>query len=107
MAEECVSDIDKVLSHLETIKNNFEHNISEYEKIQSDHDLIKKTRGMYNQSSIKTKKATEDSLKLILRVLKSMDSIKDVATTTELIDSVASSTKIYIEYVQNLSLIHI
>ena len=99
---ECVSDIDKVLSHLETVRNNFGHNISEYEKIQGDTELMKKTRGLYNQSSVKTKKSVESSLKIILRVLKSMDSVKDVSTTSEIIDSVISSTKIYIEYVQNV-----
>jgi len=102
VAEECVSDIDKILSYLETVKNNFEHNVSEYEKIQGDSDLIRKTKGMYNQSSIETKKSVEGSLRAVLRVLKSMDGIKDVSTTTEIIDSVASSTKIYIEYVQNV-----
>tara|TARA_B100000131_G_scaffold323113_1_gene379915 strand:+ start:1170 stop:3482 length:2313 start_codon:yes stop_codon:yes gene_type:complete len=102
VGESCISNIDKIISYLDLIKNNFEHNVSEYEKIQSDPDLVRRSKGLYNQSSNKSKESVEKSLKTILVVLKSMDSIKDISTTTELIDSVAASTKIYIEYVQNV-----
>jgi DNA-binding transcriptional ArsR family regulator len=102
IAEACISDIDDALSELDVVKNNFEHNISEYEKIQDDADLVRKTKGMYNQSSLKSKTSVEKTLSKILSILKSMDGIKDVSTTSELIDGVVSTTKVYIDYVQNV-----
>jgi len=102
IADACISDIDSALSELDIIKNNFEHNISEYEKIQDDADLVRKTKGMYNQSSLRSKASVEKTLSKILSILKSMDGIKDVSTTSELIDGVVSSTKVYIDYVQNV-----
>ena len=66
VGESCISNIDKIISYLDLIKNNFEHNVSEYEKIQSDPDLVRRSKGLYNQSSNKSKESVEKSLKTIL-----------------------------------------
>ena len=63
---------------------------------------MRRSKGLFNQSSRGTKDLVESSLSKILKVLKDVDSIKDVSTTSELIDGVVYSTKIYIDYIQNV-----
>jgi predicted nuclease with TOPRIM domain len=101
-AEDCADKFEKAIEHLKTLTNNLEHNQKEYEKIQDNEDLIRKTKGKYGQSAKKNKKIIERALTNILNGIRDMNKIKDVSTTMDLIDSVATSSKECADYIQKV-----
>jgi uncharacterized membrane protein (UPF0127 family) len=72
---------------------NMEVNVSEYEKIKDKPDQIEKSKGQYNQSVKAQTKIVKDYLVKTREAIRIFNDIKDISTTFEIIDSLASSAK--------------
>jgi|7_EtaG_2_1085326.scaffolds.fasta_scaffold02486_7 uncharacterized membrane protein (UPF0127 family)/methyl-accepting chemotaxis protein len=82
--------------------DNLQKNLSQYEKIQGNQEAITGSKGQYNQSVKRNSKMTKRMLLNIKEGLKTMNEIKDVSTTGELIDSIANSAKSASESVKEI-----
>jgi len=77
----------------ETLVENLKKNLSEYQKIQGNTDVIANSKGQYSQSSKRNSRITKRMLINIKNGIQIMNDIKDVSTTSEIISSIALSAK--------------
>lgn len=77
-------------------------NHSEYEKIQGGEGSIKNSKGQYNESVKRISRKVKKMLLSIKDGIKIMNEIKDISTTSEIIDSLALSSKGFSESVKDV-----
>jgi uncharacterized membrane protein (UPF0127 family) len=78
---------------LEKSIENMQANLSEYEKIKDNPEAIENSKGQYNQSVKAQTKIVKDYLVKTREAIRIFNDIKDISTTFEIIDSLASSAK--------------
>ena len=88
-------DLDKLYSALEK-------NLEEYSRISDDQPAISSSKGQYNESCKRNKKLIEDTLKKTLSGIKIMNKIKDISTTMDIVDSMATICKMSAESIQKV-----
>jgi len=76
-----------------TLIENLNKNIEEYEKIKGEAEAVAGSKGEYHQSCKRNSRITKRLLINIKNGIKILNSIKDVSTTAEIIDSAALSAK--------------
>lgn len=72
---------------------NMNKNLAEYGKIKTDSAAIARSKGQYNQSVRSNTRLVRGYLIKIRDAIKIFNEIKDISTTTEVIDGLASSAK--------------
>ncbi len=72
---------------------NFNKNLSQYEKVKDQQDVIASSKGAYNESCKKTSRITKRMLIAIKNSIKILNEIKDVSSTGEIITAIADSSK--------------
>tara|TARA_B100000131_G_scaffold322185_2_gene375301 strand:+ start:8195 stop:10444 length:2250 start_codon:yes stop_codon:yes gene_type:complete len=82
--------------------DNFKKNLNEYDKIQSEAEKIASSKGQYRQSIKRNSRIIKRILLNIKEGIKVLNEIKDVSTTSEVIDAVATSAKVASESVKNI-----
>ena len=75
----------------QSLRESFQKNLSEYEKIQANPEAIKASKGEYRLSSKRLVKKVRSMLINIRDAIRILNSIKDVSTTSEVIDALISS----------------
>lgn len=78
------------------------HNKTVYEKISSDFDKISSSKGQYSQSVKRQTKVVEKYLIKIRDAVRGFNEIKDIATTIEIIDSLADSSKTASDIIEDI-----
>jgi len=73
--------------------DNLNKNVEEYEKIKGEADAVAGSKGEYSQSCKRNSRLTKRLLINIKNGIKILNSIKDVSTTAEIIDSTALAAK--------------
>lgn len=99
----------KVIKHLseanegidKSIKN-LKQNLSEYNKISSDPEAIKKTKGQYRESIERNKEVLKNILLSIKESHSILKEIKDLSSINKIIESIAQSSKTSAEAVQEI-----
>jgi len=72
---------------------NFNRNLTEYQKMQGNNEVIANSKGRYSQSSKRNSRLTKRMLINIKNGIKILNEIKDISTTSEIISAIASSAK--------------
>jgi uncharacterized membrane protein (UPF0127 family) len=72
---------------------NFNKNLSEYQKVQGNNEAIVNSKGKYSQSSKRNSRITKRMLINIKNGIKILNEIKDISTTSEIISAIAASAK--------------
>ena len=81
---------------------NMQKNLKEYEKIKDKPEIIKNTKGQYNQSVKSNTKVIRELLIKIRDSIKILHEIKDISTTIEIIDVLTISAKITSEAIETI-----
>ena len=92
-AKSAESFFDRSDKLCEKIFNNIRQNIDEYEKIKENADSVSKTKGQYNESVKRNGRLVKRLLVNIRDGIKIMNEVKDISTTSEIIDALALSAK--------------
>ena len=77
-------------------------NLNQYEKVQSELEAIEASKGQYRQSIKRNSRIIKRTLLNIKEGIKLLNEIKDVSTTSEVIDAIATSAKIASESVRDV-----
>jgi len=89
------ADAEKMLESAQKtcqkLRESFQKNLSEYEKIQAKPDAVKASKGEYRLSSKRLIKKVRSMLLNIRDSIRVLNDIKDVSTTGEIIDALISS----------------
>tara|TARA_R110002020_G_scaffold50716_7_gene143294 strand:+ start:81322 stop:83745 length:2424 start_codon:yes stop_codon:yes gene_type:complete len=101
-AKEALSYFAKSSEKIESILQNLNKNLEEYNKFDGNAEVVRSSMGQYNESVKRNKKIIEDGLTNMLNGIRIMNKIKDISTTMELIDSMASSAKVATDYIQEV-----
>jgi len=92
-AKHALRYLDRARGMCDTLVENFNKNLIEYQKIQGKQDAIVNSKGQYNQSSKRNTRITKRMLMNIKNGIKILNEIKDISTTSEVISSIADSSK--------------
>lgn len=84
-------DAAKELS--DTSLDNMKKNLVEYDKIKADSGAVTRSKGQYNQSVRSNTRIVRNYLIKIRDAIKIFNEIKDISTTSEIIDGLANSAK--------------
>jgi uncharacterized membrane protein (UPF0127 family) len=85
--------LDTATEHSKKSLDNMKRNLAEYDKIKTDTDAIVRSKGQYNQSVRNNTRVVRGYLIKIRDAIKIFNEIKDISTTMEIIDGLASSAK--------------
>jgi len=77
----------------DTSLENMNKNLAAYSKIQGDTESIKNSKGQYNQSVKSNTRVVKSFLIKIRDAIKIFNEVKDISTTYEVIDGLATSAK--------------
>lgn len=77
-------------------------NLTEYEKIQTEPDKIKSTQGQFHQSAKRNIEMAKKYLFNIRDAIKMLNKIKDASTTVEIIESLAGSSQVSSDAIQEV-----
>ena len=86
----------------DTLVENFNKNLAAYEKVQGNKDVISNSKGKYNQSVKRNSRITKRMLINIKNGIKILNDIKDISTTSEIINIIADSSKASSEAVKEV-----
>ena len=89
-AESFFDRADKLCTN---VLNNLKQNADEYDKIKDNVEAIPGTKGQYNESVKRNSRVVKRLLINIRDGIKIMNDIKDISTTSEIIDALALSAK--------------
>jgi uncharacterized membrane protein (UPF0127 family) len=84
---------DRSKDMCETLIENLNKNLVEYQKVQGNNDVVANSKGQYNESSKRNSRITKRMLINVKNGIKIMNEIKDISTTSEMISSIADSAK--------------
>lgn len=82
---------------IELISDAIEKNNSEFSKLKEMPDKIKSYKGVYNQSCKRNAKKIFNMLSIIKASLKIMNSVKDISSVSEKVDSMTVSCSQYVD----------
>jgi uncharacterized membrane protein (UPF0127 family) len=77
----------------DSLVEKFNKNLEAYKKVEGNADVIKKSKGRYNESCKRNSRIAKRMLINIKNGIKILNEIKDVSTTSEVISSIAESAK--------------
>ena len=86
----------------DSLIENFNKNLSEYQKIQENKEAIINSKGKYSQSSKRNSRIAKRMLINIKNGIKILNDIKDISTTSEIINIIADSSKASSEAVKEV-----
>lgn len=86
--------LDEASKILERSVDNMDTNVDAYSEIKDKPDIIAKTKGQYEQSVNAQVRVVKSYLLKLKEAIKILNDIKDISTTFEIIDGLASSAKI-------------
>ncbi len=90
-AAEAEKMLESAYKTCQTLSESFQKNLSEYEKIQAKPEAIKSSKGEYRLSSKRLIKKVRSMLINIRDSIRILNDIKDVSTTSEVIDALISA----------------
>ena len=98
--EDIKAQAKKALAFIERAKNQsvdlidkLKHNVDQYAQIQGEIEVIKSSKGQFNESIKRNSEFVKNMLMNVRDSMKIMNEIKDVSRTSEIIDSLAQSSK--------------
>ena len=92
-AKHALRYFDRSKDMCDTLIENFNKNLAAYEKVQGNKDVISNSKGKYNQSVKRNSRITKRMLINIKNGIKILNDIKDISTTSEIINIIADSSK--------------
>lgn len=93
-AKKCLKYLDSSSEMCKALLNNFNKNIEVYKKVEGQDDVIKGSKGKYNQSCKRNARITKRMLLSIKSAIGILSEIRDVSTTSEIISSIATAAKV-------------
>ena len=82
--------------------NNLNKNLEAYNKISGNIDAIADSKGKYNQSCKRNSRLAKRMLLNIKSSIQILNEIRDIATTSEVIGSIAEAAKVSSESVKEI-----
>ena len=73
--------------------NNFNKNLSAYQKVDGNLDVIKGSKGKYNESCKRNSRVAKRMLLNVKNSIQILNDIRDISTTSEVISAVAEAAK--------------
>ena len=101
-AKHALRYFDRSKDMCDTLVENFNKNLAAYEKVQGNKDVISNSKGKYNQSVKRNSRITKRMLINIKNGIKILNDIKDISTTSEIINIIADSSKASSEAVKEV-----
>ncbi|MAG25698.1 hypothetical protein CMI47_08985 [Candidatus Pacearchaeota archaeon] len=101
-AKHALRYFDRSKDMCDTLIENFNKNLAAYEKVQGNKDVISNSKGKYNQSVKRNSRITKRMLINIKNGIKILNDIKDISTTSEIINIIADSSKASSEAVKEV-----
>jgi uncharacterized membrane protein (UPF0127 family) len=101
-AKEALEYFSKSSSYLNDIYSGLQKNVEQYNNISDNQNSISSSKGQYNESCKKLRDMLEEALKSTLSGIKVMSSIKDISTTMDIVDSMATICKMSADSVQEV-----
>jgi uncharacterized protein len=93
---------DRAKKSCSELSDNLNKNVSVYQKLTESPDVIKSSKGEYNESCKRNSKLTKGCLLNIKEGIKILGSIQDVSTTEEVVSSVANSAKAFSDSIKSV-----
>ena len=84
---------DRSKEMCDRLSENLKRNLSEYQKVEGNSEVIANSKGQYNESSKRNSRIAKRLLINIKNGIKIMNEIKDISTTSEIISSIALAAK--------------
>lgn len=82
--------------------DNIKSNLTEYDKIKNNPEAIAKTKGQYHQSVRNNTRLVKGYLVKLRDAIRDFNEIKDISTTTEITDGLASSARIASDTIEEI-----
>jgi uncharacterized membrane protein (UPF0127 family) len=101
-AREALKSLGRASDLCSKLIDNFSQNLEAYNKISDNLDAISSSKGKYNQSCKRNSRVAKRMLLNIKSSIQILNEIKDVATTSEVISSIAEAAKVSSESVKSI-----
>ena len=101
-ASACLDILSKIDDNMEEILTSFKNNEEQYVKNKDKQDLIKNSKKAYNLSCKRISKKIVTMLLNVKNVIRRMNSIKDISSVDEKIESLSLSCKEFVEVSESI-----
>jgi uncharacterized membrane protein (UPF0127 family) len=101
-ASDCVEILSEVKDNLDEVLSSFKNNSEQYLKNKDKPDLIKGSRESYNISCKRISKKIVKMLLNVKKIIKKMNSVKDISSVDEKIESLSLSCKEFVDVAEGI-----
>jgi hypothetical protein len=101
-ASDCVEILSEVKDNLDEVLSSFKNNSEQYLKNKDKPDLIKGSGKSYNVSCKRISKKIVKMLLNVKKIIKKMNSVKDISSVDEKIESLSLSCKEFVDVAEGI-----